>query len=132
MQACAFSVIQTARDNNQTISQVINSGKYACVKEGKITINGHEVTKEEYSYSKDAVRRAIVDGAGEIGEELLDIVEEKSLDVEQYYGCGPTYFYKEELLDDYQKQIRSNIKAKVYDEECGMYFYTYWDQPKKA
>ena len=45
MQACAFSAIQTAREEKKDISSTIRSGKYSCVKGGKITINGRDVIK---------------------------------------------------------------------------------------
>ena len=127
MQACAFSVIQTAREEDMSIKKVINSGKYSCVKGGVITLCGREVTKKEYSQAAEAVRRAITEGPGPIGEALYEEVVRLGLDVEEYYGNGPIFFYKEKLLSQKRKREREAIKAKILDPDSGMYFYYRWD-----
>jgi len=128
-QAIAATIIERAKENNQTIQEVIfDKGQFSCVVDQKVCINIKNeptpVTDEMAEQVAEAVELAISEGAGKVAEELKKVAIEKGLDVE-VYGGDPLYFYSPAACSQDQLEIRSSIQV-TYSED-GVTFYRVWE-----
>lgn len=127
-QAIAATIIARAKENNQSIKEVIfDDGQFSSVINQVPCINTREnpipVTDEMAEEVSKAVELAITEGAGKVSKKLEESAIQQGLD-SKVYGGEPLYFYSPKGCSEEELEKRSSIQV-TYSED-GVTFYRIW------